>query len=248
MQEKYQKLASDQLSKQGDELLANGKLTAEWIAQHSKALEANEVRYFYKSLSGGEESATNSKVYADLYLRATSGEDVRDEARKALVEDHDLSRSDFTRIASVYDTQVGGDYKRGVQYITETLKPSELEKDPAGHQSLAYALRDYGDWHEQHPNATLKESQSAANEIANHYRIVPEGKTALMMPAPLYLVGTRSAPDFPATVARYQTAVKAGEITGSAAEAEALRIQALRDVYERQLQQQAALKAKKETQ
>lgn len=254
MQEKYQKVASDALAKQGDELLSQGKLSADWISRNSKTLEANEVRYFYRALSGNEESSTNSQVFADLYLRGTGGEDIRDLARQHLTEQHDLSRQDFTKIVSLYDSQVGGDYKRGVQYITETLKPSELEKDPAGHQSLAYALRDYADWHQQHPDAKLKESQEAADTIANHYRIVPEGQTALMTRAPLYLVGSRTMPvdengnpdpQLNATVRRYQQAVKSGEISGDAAQAEAIRINQLRAVIARQLQRQAQLQKTK---
>jgi hypothetical protein len=254
MQEKYQKVASDNLSKQGDQLLSQGKLTPDWIEAHHNVLEANEVRYFYKALSGTEEAATNPKTFSDLMLRAAGGEDVRDEARTALIENHTLSRQDFSKITGIVDSTRPGWYKRGSQYIADTLKVSELEKDPAGQQSRAYALRDWYDWADQHSQATLSQANEAMDNIANHYRIVPEGKTVLMMRAPQFLIGSRTNPvdengnpdpTLKATVRRYQEAVRSGQIRGAAAEEEALRITALRNTIQEQIAQAAKVKAKK---
>lgn len=251
-QEKSQKQASDNLSKEGDSLLANGQLTAQWIESHRATLEPNEFRYFYKSLSGTEEAATNPRVFADLYLKAAQGQDVRDDARDALVDKHQLSRADFTKITGLVDQERPGWFKRGTQFINETLKPSELEHDPAGHQSLAYALQDWQEWGEKHPDATDGDARKMQNEIANHYRLIPDNQVTLTMPAPPHLIGTRANPVdeqgrpdpmLNATARRMTAALKAGQITADEAQREALLIQQYRAIAQRQAAAAAAKKA-----
>jgi hypothetical protein len=253
MQEKRQKIASDNLSKQGDSLLARGQLTPAWIEAHRNALEPNEFRYFYKALSGTEESATDPKTFADLYLKAANGEDVRDEARSALIDSHSLSRQDFTKITGLVDQERPGWFKRGTQFLSSSLDPGQLNPDPAAHQSRAFALEDWQEWAGKNPNATDDQARKQQEEIAAHYRIVPEGKTTLLMKAPAHLVGTRSNPVdeqgkpdpmLNATVRRMRAALDAGEITADDAQQEAKLIQQYRLINQAQIQKKQQQGAK----
>lgn len=257
MQEKNQKLASDNLSKEGDSLLANGQLTARWIEGHRNTLEPNEFRYFYKALSGTDESATNPRVFADLYLKAANGQDVRDDARSALVDSHTLSRADFTKIAGLVDTERPGWFKRGTQSIAGSLDPGQLNPDPDAHHSRALALQDWEDWAQKHPQATDKEAEVMSNTISDHYRIVPAASTVLSMKAPLYLTGTRAQPVdeqgkpdpmLNATARRTMAALKAGEINAQEAQEQALLIQQYRTIAQRQSQAAADAAKKKASQ
>jgi hypothetical protein len=248
-QEKNQKLASDNLSKQGDQLLASGQLTAKWIESNIRTLEPNEVRYFYKALSGTEEAATNPKVFADLYLKAAQGQDVREEARTALVDSHDLSRGDFTKIASLVDQERPGWFKRGTQFISGSLDPGQLNPDPDAHRSRELALQDWENWANKHPNATETEAQTMQNHLADAYRIAAPNTITLGMPAPMHLVGTRAAPVdeqgkpdpmLNATTRRMADALKNGDISVEEAQQEAQLIMLYRQIY--QTQQNAAKK------
>lgn len=252
-QDKQQKRSSDELSKEGDSLLANGQLTAQWIEAHRRTLEPNEFRYFYKALSGTDESATNPRVFADLYLKAAQGQDVRDDARAALVDSHTLSRADFTKVASLVDQERPGWFKRGTQSISGALDPGQLNPDPDAHHSRELALQDWEDWSQKHPQATDKEAEGMVNTISDHYRIVPAASTVLSMKAPLYLSGTRAQPldeqgkpdpMLNATARRTIAALKAGEITAEEAQQQAMLIQQYRTIAQRQ-QAAAALDAKK---
>jgi hypothetical protein len=89
-----------------------------------------------------------------------------------------------------------------------------------------------------------------SNTIAGHYQIVPDGKAVLLMKAPLYLVGTRTAPvdesgkpdpTMGATSRRMLKALDDGEITQAQAADQAKLIQQ----YQRIFQTQAAAKAAK---
>jgi hypothetical protein len=256
-QEKNQKVASDNLSKEGDSLLANGQLDAKWIEAHRQTLEPNEFRYFYKALSGSDESATNPRVFADLYLKAAQGQDVRDDARDALVDAHTLSRQDFTKIAGVVDQERPGWFKRGTQSIAGALDPGQLNPDPDTHHSRSLALQDWEDWSQKHPEATDKEAEGMANTISDHYRIVPAATTVLSMKAPLYLTGTRAQPVdeqgkpdpmLNATARKTMAALKAGEITQDEAREQALLIQQYRSIAQAQAQAAAAAAKKKASQ
>ena len=249
--EHAEKLNAQTASKNGDQLLATNKLTPDWIEQNRNALSPSDYRYFYKSLTGGDESSTDPKVYADLYLKAASGEDVRDDARQALTTDHTLSRTDFTKIVSNVDSERPGWFKRGTQFLDQALDPGQLNPDPAAHQSKAFALQDWQDWSAKHPNATEADAQKMQDALAQHYQIVPGGKTPLLMQAPLHLVGTRANPTdeqgkpdpmLNATAARMKAALAAQQITPDEAQEEAKLIMQYRQMYQ---VQQAAAAAKK---
>lgn len=253
MQEKRQKVASDNLAKQGDSLLARGQLTPAWIEAHRNVLEANEFRYFYKALSGTEEAATDPRTFSDLYLKAANGEDVRDDARSALVDSHTLSRSDFTKIASLVDQERPGWFKRGTQFLSLALDPGQLNPDPDAHQSRAFALQDWQEWAAKHPDATDAQARQQQDELATHYRIIPDDKVTLAMKAPPHLVGTRANPvdeqgkpdpNLNATVRRMKAALQANEITPEEAAQEAKLIQQYRQIYQAQQQKKAAQGAK----
>lgn len=252
MQEKRDKVQSDALAKEGDSLLANGKLNSSWIEAHRRALSASEFRYFYKALSGTEESSTNPQVFADLYLDAANGKDVRDQARTALTETHTLSRADFTKIAGLVDQERPGWFKRGTQFISGALDPGQLNPDPDAHYSRQLALQDWQEWSDKHPEATDAQAREMQNELANHYRIVPGNKIALAMRAPMHLVGTRANPldengqpdpMLNATKRRMLDAFHSGDITQDEAEEEAVLI----EQYRRISQAQQAAKAAKAT-
>lgn len=253
MQEKQLKVGSDALAKEGDSLLAQGKLNSAWIEDHRHALSASEFRYFYKALSGTDESATNAQVYADLYLKAANGEDVRDDARDALTKDHTLSRSDFTKIAGLVDQERPGWFKRGTQFISNALDPGQLNPDPDAHLSRAYALQDWQEWASKHGDATDAQAREMQNELASHYRIVPGDKIALAMKAPTHLVGTRANtvdeqgkpdPMLNATVRRMKAALQTGQMTDDEAQEEAVLIQQYRRIYQAQQQAKTAKGAK----
>jgi hypothetical protein len=184
---KARKEYADALSKQGDALLSQNKLTPAWIQQHTPNLEPADVRYFYTQLKGGGGDAPRDAMrYSDLRDRAGRGEDVRDDARDALHQGA-IRSSDYDRILGEVEGARPGWYKRGSQYIGQMSGYSELNPDPAAAQSKATMLDQWNDWASAHPKSSEREAQVAYQDIVAQNSLVQIAG----LPMPKYAAGTR---------------------------------------------------------
>lgn len=208
--DKQKKLAADAISKDGDKLLANGQLSARWIEQNRAVMDPNDYRYFYQKLQnpGGTEGPRNSDLYASLREAAGRGEDVREDARAALHRG-DIRSSDYDRILGETESSHPNWYKRGADYIKSMSGMSLLNPPPDAPQRYARLMDRWGDWRDEHKDATDAQAQSAYQDLVANGMLVDRAG----LPPLKYLVGDQLQPDIEATKKATDEAFKRGELT-----------------------------------
>lgn len=239
--EKQEKEVYNFHSKEGDKLLASGKLSPKWIEANRDNMSAGDYRYFHKSLrSGGDEDVkTNHALYSDLRLRAGGGEDVRGDARKAL-EGGAIKLADFEKIVNSVESNsaIGTSwYKRGTTYIRETLKPSDLNYDPAGAQRAASALDDWTTWAAKNPNTTDDQAHKEYMRLTQEYGLIDYNQMTVTKRKPQFLVGGRAAPDIDATEDATVDAFESGKISAEELKSQSELIDEWRRATQRQIKQ-----------
>jgi len=251
MADKIQRDASNVAIKNLVLMNQQGKLTPEAIEKYHNILEPAAYEMSYNMLRGKGE-VNDPNTFSSLLLRAARGEDVRDEAQKAFTQDRTLNQEGFTKIVGNVDSQRPGWFKLGVQNISASIKPGEMNPDPNVARSRELALQDWDTWAGSHPDAKPKEAQDYANMLVDHYLIVPQGSTVLQLRAPPHLLGNRDAPVdeqgnpdpmLKATARRMATDLAAGKITEQDAQEESRLIMQYRQINQRQIDQAAKKKA-----
>jgi hypothetical protein len=221
LSDKAKKQRSDELSKQGDALLSQNQLTPAWIHSHTDELDPNDVRYFYSKLTGGSGDAPRDSMrYADLRERSGRGEDVRDDARKALHEGA-IRPTDYDRILGEVESARPTWYRRGSEYISTYAAVSELNPDPSAAASKANMLDQWNDWAVAHPKATASEAKNSYQDIVEHNSLVQLNG----LPTPREAVGSRLNLDIDASEAATVKAFKEGRMDKATFEREAALLQ-----------------------
>lgn len=159
-------------AEEGDGLVRDGTLTAEWLEANAGRLSTADQRYYQRILSGEEAVSTDLEVYTDLRERAGRGEDVKSEARLALTERR-IKQSDYDKILNAFEsTTVRPWYKRGETYLTNFLKPSEINYNIDQAQAYALAMDDWQRWAESNPDATIEQAEAAYRRIGQNYQTI----------------------------------------------------------------------------
>lgn len=234
--DREQREIEDVTSKEGDQLLAQGQLTAEWIQNNRNNLSPEDYRYFYRAISG-DGGVTDPTIYSDLRLRASNGEDVRQEARAELQRGR-LKLEDYDRLVSRSEKNAGAAsvpnwYKRGEQYIKDSLRVSDLNPDPAAAQRLASAMDEWTEWADNNPNADAKTAQEAYKRITGEYALINFKETTLTKRMPRFAVGDRTNLDIESTMRRTVQAYQSGEITQDEFEQQARLLKEWEDALNR---------------
>lgn len=232
--DRREKDVQDATSKIGDELYANGKLTATWIESNRERLSAEDFRYFYKALNGDddEDAPRDVMAYADLRERASYGQDIRDDARAALTSGR-IRVTDYDRLLGEVESDRSGWYGRGVDYISTSASVSDVNPDPAAAQRKASMLDDWSEWSQANPKATDDQAEGAYRRIVTEYALIDYEQMLLVKRRPRYLVGTRSEPNFDATIKATADAFTRGEISPQERDEQAEVIRDLEQAWQR---------------
>lgn len=214
---------SDKLLKQGIAMSTQGGLTPSWVLSHSSTLEPSAMKYLLDEASG-RKVESDLPTYANLLDAVGRGQDVRDDARKALMAGQ-LSKEDYTRITDKAASEVPNSYKKGLQFIQTAMKPGDLTPDPAHTISLANAQNDFQDWYKNNPKATDDEVQNYAQSTVKRYQLIDASQVMLMLKSPQFLQGTRSQPDIAATKKATVKAFQDGQINRDQFNAQAALLQ-----------------------
>jgi len=239
MNERAQKKAAETVSKNGDLLLANGQLTADWIEAHRNTMDPSDYRYFYRAMSGEGDAPRNPMIYADLRERAGSGADVRDEARSALQRGA-IRIGDYNTVLNEVEQERPGWYKRGSQFISTSAAVSDLNPDPAAAQRKARMLDDWNAWATANPKATDQQAQAEYQRVVQEYAIVDQQNFTITKRAPRYLVGSRNQPDIDATERQTVKAFKDGQIDQAEFERQAALLKEWRQALAHQVKPKQA--------
>lgn len=168
--ERAQRQAEYETAKTGFELVAQGKLDTRWVVQNRSKLSEDRYKYFLEESTGVGSVQTKPEVYAPLRLRASRGEDVRNEAEAALYA-RDISAESFNLIVSEVEQasstgQVPDLYKRGAQYLNTYMDTSNIAANPARKQMAANVLDSWTRWFKAHPDATDAEGEEEFKRLA----------------------------------------------------------------------------------
>lgn len=221
----------------GLELQRAGTLSPAWIETNRDVLTPEAQRYFYRAMSG-EDAVTDARVYTALRERAAAGEDVTDATREALFANQ-IKQADYDRIIAIQDREgLPGWYRRGEAYISNSLKPSDLNPDAAAPQRYAAAMDDWYEWKHQNPDVTEEQASAEQRRIVKEYGILDFQSFTLVKRAPTFLVGTRNQPDIDSTEVATVEAFQSGEIDETEFNRQALLLSEWREAVERMRQQQ----------
>lgn len=229
--ERYERALLEEATKEGDNRLARGELTEEWIESNRDRLGPQEYRYFYRQLREGANLQTDPQRYASLRIRVSQGEDVRDEARE-LVRNGAMSLTDYDKLITASErnspaSSVPNAYKRGNEYIRNALRVSDINPDPAAAQRLASALDDWNQWVADNPQATDAEGREQYRRITEEYALINYEQMTLTKRMPRFANATRSSIDLnhlEQASAETVRAFRAGEISQQEFEDQALLI------------------------
>ena len=210
-EDRERKLREDAIRRDGEDLIASGRLSAGWLRANRDDLSPEQYRYFQRALQG-DEGQTNPTIYSGLLTRASSGQDVSAEARQAYI-DGEIKQGDLDRLTSL--SASSGWFKTGAQFISGSLRVSDLNPDPAAAQRLANAENDWREWAQtQDPSkVTPEKAMEVARSLVREYAIIDFQNSALLLRAPRFLVGPRDRPDLDATEDATVAAVDRGEMT-----------------------------------
>lgn len=202
VRQRQDRAIAKQTAMQGDVLLSQGSLSADWIERNRDRLTPEDHRYFYGKLEGSQER-TDPLIYTSLRSRVALGEDISDDARESLQLGL-LKLDDFNRLTEIQgrSTIAGGVppvYKRGVTYIRDSLRVSDLNPDPAAAQRQASALNDWDDYLQANPKASDREAQQEYQRIVEEYALADTRETSLMLRMPRHAVGGRRDMNIEAT-------------------------------------------------
>jgi len=131
--------------------------------------------------------------------------------------------------------------KRGLEEIRLKTGYSEMNPNPDAASSFIQAKKDFIGWLDSPAGKKADDDGKLkmAGRIADNYRLV-QTESLLTAPAPLFLVGSRTAPDIQKTLEATRAALEAGGLTEEEFAEQALRIKRLADIL---TQQQAAAEA-----
>lgn len=211
MNDKIQRDSSNAILKNGILMQQQGTLTPQFIEKYHNTLEPQAYEYLYNALKG-KQTVTDPRVYAPLLQDALQGKDVTDKAQTALFNGQ-LKLDDYRTIVEKSDQPRKGYVSRGVDYIRQSLAPNPLIPDPDGHRALANATDDWNQAVKDHPDWTDEQARTAYRTITDHYQIVASDKATLFNAVPLQLVGSRTAPNIPATWAATKAAHDSGDMS-----------------------------------
>jgi hypothetical protein len=215
-QERHEKEAQELMSKAGDKLLSAGELTEEWIETNRDDISEEDYRYFYKQLRTDSAGVTDRNIYADLRMRASNGEDVREEARTHLRKGQ-LKSTDYDKLVSRSEQNIGiasvpNWFKRGEQFIGRALQVSDMNPDPAAAQRQASAMDDWQDWALKNPGAEDGQARDAYQRIVKEYALIDYENITLTKPLPRFAVGSRQALDVESSMQQTVSAFQDGVI------------------------------------
>lgn len=200
--ERLEKDNAERVFKDAMDLAASGKLTMGWVQKNrdhiAKGDYDNLVKIAVKggSLRGGAgDGEGNTQVYIDLRDRASRGEDIRGEAKRAFADGR-IKLNMFNTLMNEAETRAadgGGWYKDGTQYIKTALAPSPTNPKLTG-MTQANALDDWQEWARNNPKATREDANLKAREIAERYHMVAVGEQTIGKPRPYRHTGSEVTP------------------------------------------------------
>lgn len=231
--ERLDRDTQDATFKDAMDAAAKGRLTIGWIqSNRDKIAKADYDNLIKLAAKGGglTDGEGNKQVYADLRVKAGRGEDVRADAKQALLKGN-INAGQFSAITGEVETNSAtvrseNWYRTGKDLISRSLAPSQINPG-IDREVQARALDDWQRYSAENPKATPQERDRVLNGIINSSRIVRSDDVLTSIPTPAYLTGTKQDPDIAATIRKTKEAFDRGEISQYEYDREGRNIQQL---------------------
>ena len=164
--------------------------------------------------------------------RATDFQATIDEGLKA----YRLTVADYNTLASLGEKSRPPAYKQSEQIIRLKTGRSEMNPNPAADLSYLQAMGDFDAWLDSDAGrqASDRDRVEMANRIGDNYRLINLENNLLGVPAPLFLVGNRTAPNIEATARATKAAFEGGQMSEEQFNEECIRIKRMADILRQQ--------------
>lgn len=184
-----------------------GTVTSDDILAAGDLLIRQDQRVLIQAL--GDESAptTDSLVFANLFERAVSGEDITAIAGTEFRNGR-LGQDDYVALVNRVLNREGPApiYSRAQEALSNRLRPGTFEQkwDREGAElRRSNALREFDDWVAANPNATEAEYWDQVSRLGERWSLgASAAERATTLATPMFFQGTRTAPDLDATHVR----------------------------------------------
>jgi hypothetical protein len=216
-------------------LSLDGKLTREAVEAQRDILSPEGYHKFLKLTRGESRFPDKSDPEALILLqrKAVNGDaDFRDTADELLRAGR-LTPSDYTRRGNEVQQWRNPAMKEADSILRAKTGHSDFTPNPDAANSYVMAHRDFMDWLDSDEgkkaddNARIK----MAERIGDLYRLNAK-QSAISVPAPRNLVGTRTQPDIPGTLRKIEAERAAGRLTEERYRQEMIRIKRLADIFQ----------------
>jgi len=147
-----------------------------------------------------------------------------------------LTVADYNSLSSLGEKTRAPIYKQAEQVIRLKTGRSEMNPNPAADLSYLQAMEDFDEWLDSDAGQKTsdRERMEMANRIGDNYRLVNLENNLLGVPAPLFLVGSRTTPDIASTAKATKAAYEAGRISETQYNDECVRIKRMADILQQQ--------------
>jgi hypothetical protein len=187
-QEQAQKEVETDTSKTLDSLILNGGLTRDWLRQNRDRLSEEDHQRGYSELGdvARGDVKSNPAIFAELTYRSAAGEDVSRDTFQAMSEGL-LSKTDAGSLLARSGSNVERPawFKRGLDFVTNSLKPSDLNDDPARNLRFAAAVEEWNEWAAQQTTPPSRaDAQKELDAIVQSHSLVPPSDvSSIALPA-----------------------------------------------------------------
>jgi len=204
------------------------------VQEFKDFLSAEDYQKWSERASNGFTVATRDDpaTYISLTTKQDGNEDVRAEAEQAYMGGK-ITKATYDKLTTGAASE---ENKLVYAYLSNALKPSELNANPAAGENYANARRDLDQYLRRNPNASYEEKDKAVRGIAKRYSLINTDKMTLALPMPTLFQGSRAdinSATLKETSRRTVAAFKAGKMSKEQFEEEAERIQNLSNAWNR---------------
>lgn len=220
------------------------KLTANFVEKIRPVLGDNNYRYLLKALKSGPEQKNDVEALIDIerLIYAAPGEAIQKANqyfRNGLLGDETF-RSTITKAQELIAKQgPKSEYERGRQYITNSMDPGPLIKDPVGKQRMADALDTFDRWI-MGGKRTDEEINKRSKEVVDQFKFISFNDSVIQLPQPRGSMITRQTADpakmnneIVSAVRKLQQMRDAGQLTPQEYNAEMTTVDRWRHARER---------------
>ena len=236
-QSRFSSAQRNQVEKNLYSMAHDGQLTRDAVEAARDILSPSEYNKFL-NLSDGKSTLpdkSDPEALIALQRMAVNGDSYLQGTADNYLREGKITSGDYSKMLNE-----GQQWRKPVmQMVDQTLKLktgySDMNPTPDAGNSYLMARNDFMEWLDSDAGKQANDDARLrmADMIGNNYRII-QSESLLSIPAPLFLIGTRTNPDIPRSVEATMSAHKRGEISDVQRDESLGRLKRMSDIIARQ--------------